>query len=1052
VLGFYALCLVLGLWQGLQMPGLASNLFTPLRGTRGAAAADAIAQHWPSFANAQPWTVLIECEANRTRGCLFDGPNLDRAVATLVNDLNATLRSWLAERGLAPWEVMSYSRYAGTALEAIGAGFVSADATATIATIAADAGAKQTLRYALYAVLARRIDDVSPPGFAVGLTGLDCIVADANAVVMANLDRADGVSIPVAFLILAAMVRSWRILLIAAFNLGVVILGAFALMVLLIKTAHVQSQSMMTQFMSVMGLAMSIDYSLFIFSRLREELAEEHCAVARAAAAAARGGAAAEEELRGGGAEGGDGEARRAEHAEATGGAPPRCDDVGVACADATLRCCRSPRCSACACCAPLASRCADSLCRSRLSVRRVEAALARAMLRGGHVVLMSGSTLIVSFLGYLVVQNAILTQAGVGVGTTVALSIVVNLTATPCFVLTLPGFFTRFAPVGEWLCLPALRRAAQRGARAGRARLDRARAASAPSRVGVASSTLQQPMLSSAQESSFVANARAQAKRDAAAAAPTAALAPMASRGMLRPRHETRALLSPLALAEQRRTTCWWRVSALLTRWPYNLLVMVVLWFGAGALCVAVHVWSINLTDNFRSGMPATSHAMQTFDRLAADFSAGATLPFYLLLVAPALAGPGARPTPAAAFAQQEEFFAASATLFTALTDPESARAVATGLRAASFVGATLNAAAAQPASGAALSLSGDEACLLRSISPVYRYAWGKFVERGAVGAPGANASAASSACGAAGPVVSAITVVSVETFDPASNAVKGWVAAMRAVIDGDVRSALPPGYEVRFGGYKVAEVDSVNHAVARFPAMVVVTVGLAFVIVGVFMRSIFMPLRLLLTLAVPLAAVYSLAMLVYQIGAFEWAWNGAGLERGLGAVPPMFADVGGFYWSIPIICFAITIGLALDYDVFLIQRIAENRRRGIHVRWAVPLAVSQTGSLITAAGVIMAVAFGSLLFMDSMAARQMGFILVSSVLFDTFVVRTLLVPAVMSMTDCFGWWPGKVPRRNLTDDAGRPVDDRTGALLNVAAGLPAFGTVGIAQVQQQR
>ena len=84
----------------------------------------------------------------------------------------------------------------------------------------------------------------------------------------------------------------------------------------------------------------------------------------------------------------------------------------------------------------------------------------------------------------------------------------------------------------------------------------------------------------------------------------------------------------------------------------------------------------------------------------------------------------------------------------------------------------------------------------------------------------------------------------------------------------------------------------------------------------------------------------------------------------------------------------------------------------------------------------------------MDSMAARQTGFILVTSVLFDTFVVRTLLVPAVMSMTDCCGWWPGKVPFQNLTDEMGRPVDSKTGDLLPLDSTLLEAALTGDANI----
>ena len=272
VLVFYAVCIGLGAWQGLQLPGLASNLFPPLKGSRGALAQETLAENFPLFANAQPWTLLVRCDQgwNTSSGCA-----VNPAVDSFMDGINATVRSWLTARGVEPWDASSWFRYAGTPLDDLKAGFVNADSTSSMMIIDADQTAPQTVRYDLYAMLKECVKSTVPDGYSAGVTGLDCMVADANAVVMVNLERADAVSIPVAFIILAVMVRSWRILLIAAFNLSVVVLGAFSLMVLLIKIFHVQSQSMMTQFMGVMGLAMSIDYSLFIFSRFREELLEQ---------------------------------------------------------------------------------------------------------------------------------------------------------------------------------------------------------------------------------------------------------------------------------------------------------------------------------------------------------------------------------------------------------------------------------------------------------------------------------------------------------------------------------------------------------------------------------------------------------------------------------------------------------------------------------------------------------------------------------------------------------------------------------------------------------
>ena len=80
------------------------------------------------------------------------------------------------------------------------------------------------------------------------------------------------------------------------------------------------------------------------------------------------------------------------------------------------------------------------------------------------------------------------------------------------------------------------------------------------------------------------------------------------------------------------------------------------------------------------------------------------------------------------------------------------------------------------------------------------------------------------------------------------------------------------------------------------------------------------------------------------------------------------------------------------------------------------------KTGGIITAAGVIMAIAFSGLMISSLVVMKQLGFILCFAVLVDTFVIRTILVPAIMSIADKWNWWPAKLPiptkDENFMDD----------------------------------
>jgi RND superfamily putative drug exporter len=121
------------------------------------------------------------------------------------------------------------------------------------------------------------------------------------------------------------------------------------------------------------------------------------------------------------------------------------------------------------------------------------------------------------------------------------------------------------------------------------------------------------------------------------------------------------------------------------------------------------------------------------------------------------------------------------------------------------------------------------------------------------------------------------------------------------------------------------------------------------------------------------------------------------------------------GFFWYVPILLLSMIIGLALDYDVLLISRIMEHRENGYDVKAAICKATCETGGTISAAGIIMTLCFGGMIFSDQLTINVCGFILVEAIILDTFVVQTLLVPALISIGDKVAWWPVQMPHENL-------------------------------------
>lgn len=192
----------------------------------------------------------------------------------------------------------------------------------------------------------------------------------------------------------------------------------------------------------------------------------------------------------------------------------------------------------------------------------------------------------------------------------------------------------------------------------------------------------------------------------------------------------------------------------------------------------------------------------------------------------------------------------------------------------------------------------------------------------------------------------------------------------------------------------------DGVIATYEAFPLMIGITFGVVMLMVGVALRSVVIPLRSIVAIVCTLAFCYGSATLVYERGVLNWL----GFD-GLHA----FADNPSLLWMPPIVSFGIIVGLALDYDLFLLVRVAEYRKKeNFPNTEAVTRGLISTGPIITSAGVIMAVAFSGLLFSKTPAMNQLSFFLVSAVLYDTFVVRTLIVPAMMSLFGDASWWPG--------------------------------------------
>ncbi|KUN76416.1 MMPL family transporter [Streptomyces griseoruber] len=237
-------------------------------------------------------------------------------------------------------------------------------------------------------------------------------------------------------------------------------------------------------------------------------------------------------------------------------------------------------------------------------------------------------------------------------------------------------------------------------------------------------------------------------------------------------------------------------------------------------------------------------------------------------------------------------------------------------------------------------------------------------------------------------------------------------------------------PGLERETGAtFEVTGSTAMNIDVAQalkdalVPYLAVI-VGLALVLLLVVFRSVLVPVK---------AAVGFLLSVLAALGAvvavFQWGWGAAllGVEQ-----------TGPIMSLMPIFLVGIVFGLAMDYEVFLVARMREAYVHGDRAPQAVVTGFRHSARVVVAAAVIMIAVFSGFIGSGESMIKTIGFGLAAAVLFDAFVVRMTLVPAVLALLGDKAWW---LPRRL---DRLLPDIDVEGSGLTappVRAGAPAGG-----------
>jgi RND superfamily putative drug exporter len=222
-----------------------------------------------------------------------------------------------------------------------------------------------------------------------------------------------------------------------------------------------------------------------------------------------------------------------------------------------------------------------------------------------------------------------------------------------------------------------------------------------------------------------------------------------------------------------------------------------------------------------------------------------------------------------------------------------------------------------------------------------------------------------------------------------PARRTAAGSVQHAAGATDSGVSGLAPSSYDVN--------TVSHNDLVEIVPVVLV----LLMLLLGLLLRSAVAPLYLVATVLLSYFAALGIAVLIFQVAVGD----------------------SGLNFVLPFLLFVFLMALGEDYNILVMSRIREEARKA-PLRRAVATAAHHTGTTVTSAGLILAATFGTAAITGATSQiKQLSTAIALGVLIDTFLVRTLMVPAVVIICGRRNWWPSKLGHPGVTrpDVAGK-------------------------------
>ncbi|SMG20412.1 putative drug exporter of the RND superfamily [Corynebacterium pollutisoli] len=242
---------------------------------------------------------------------------------------------------------------------------------------------------------------------------------------------------------------------------------------------------------------------------------------------------------------------------------------------------------------------------------------------------------------------------------------------------------------------------------------------------------------------------------------------------------------------------------------------------------------------------------------------------------------------------------------------------------------------------------------------------------------------------------------------FTPDHGTVDGTTVLSAGIEDRDLNSSVvdqlraldvPEGVNVYIGGTPAMEIESIEALMEKLPWMALYIVVATFILMALVFGSLILPAKAIIMTVLGLGATLGIltAMFVGGVGADLFHFTPG----------PLMSPV-------LVLIVAIVYGLSTDYEVFLVSRMVEARDRGRSTDDAIRYGTAQTGSIITAAALIMIVVAGAFGFSEIVMMKYIAFGMIFALAIDATIIRMMLVPAVMHLLREDNWWaPGFIKR----------------------------------------